>query len=63
MGQDDAALHRIRDGVVVLVVGRRRFGQRHLEAEDVGVEGHRPLDVGDGHADVVDQSNGRTIHG
>ena len=63
VGEDHPTLERIHERVVVLVVGRRRFRQRDVEAEDLGVEGHRPPDVGDRETQMMDGTHGKVRHG
>jgi hypothetical protein len=54
----DAALQQVGGQVVVRIVGRRRRVHGDLEAEQLGVEGLGPLDVGDGEPEVVDRAEG-----
>ena len=61
--QDHTTLKRIDHNLMVLVAGRRRGINRHLETEDLGVEGARPLDVRDGHPHVVDRTYRQVRHG
>ena len=59
MGQDHPTLERIHERVVVLVVGRRRLADGDVEAEHLGVEGLRPLDVRDREAQMMDRTHGK----
>jgi len=53
---------------VVMVAARREehgvppVATRHLEAEDVAVEGERPVEIGHGEMDVADASVGVNGH-
>ena len=51
-----------QEGVVLVVLGRQGV-HGHGEAEHLGVEGLRALQVVDGEADVVDRSQGERRHG
>src|SRR3954447_11728567 len=61
--QDHTTLQRIEQNLMVLVAGRWRGVNGHLETEHLGVEGSRSLDVRDGHPDVVDGSYRQVRHG
>jgi hypothetical protein len=55
--QDHAALQRVDDLFVRVVAGRRGPIDGHFEPEHAGVERLRSVDVGDGHAEMVDRSD------
>ena len=63
MHQDDSALQRIHQGLVVLVVGWRWGIHRDLKPEYLGVEGNRPLNIGDCQAQVMYGTHGKVRHG
>jgi hypothetical protein len=56
-------LEGIREGFEVLVIGWWRSIESDVEAEDLGVEGHRSLNVRDGQSEVVDGTHGKVRHG
>ena len=62
MHQDDPALQRIHQGLIVLVVGWRRGIHRDLKPEYLGVEGNRPPNIGDCQAQVMYRTHGKVRH-
>ena len=61
--QDHATLERVDDRLVALVPGGRRSIHRDSEAQYLGIEGDRPLHIGDRQAQVVDRANRKVRHG
>ena len=57
--QDHSALEGFHKGFVMLVIGRWRRIHRDVEAEHLGLEGHRPLNVCDDQSEVVNGTHGR----
>jgi hypothetical protein len=48
---------------MVLVVGWRRSIHRDLKPEYFGIEGNRPLNVGNCQAQVMNRTHGKVRHG
>jgi len=63
MHQYHSALERIYEGIVMLVIGWWRSIHRDVEAEDLGVEGRRTLNIRDGQSEVVNGTHGKVRHG
>jgi hypothetical protein len=56
-------LEGVSEGFVMLVIGWGRSVERDLEAQDLGVEGHRSLHIRDGESEVVNGAHGKMRHG